>query len=338
MKKFKLGCFALLSSFVAAVAEDSLTIYSQRHYPADKKVFADFTEQTGVKINVVKGSADELIQRLKSEGEASPADILLTKDAARIYWATEEGLLQDAGSEVLKKQVPDYLRDPEGRWVAMTQRARVIVYSKERVKQGEISTYADLAKPEWKGRVLVRSSANIYNQSLLSSLISTTGEKEALLWAVQVRKNMARPPQGSDRDQIRAVAAGLGDVALVNSYYLGLLVNSDNPADREVAAKVAICYPDQGEKGRGAHMNISAAGVVKHAKNKANAVKFLEFLTAKEAQTYYPQATYEYPLSLELTTPLHKSWGEFKHDTLHLSELGKYNADAIKIFQAAQWE
>ena len=136
MKKFKLGCFALLSSFVAAVAEDSLTIYSQRHYPADKKVFADFTEQTGLKINVVKGSADELIQRLKSEGEASPADILLTKDAARIYWATEEGLLQDAGSEVLRQQVPDYLRDPEGRWVAMTQRARVIVYSKERCKAG----------------------------------------------------------------------------------------------------------------------------------------------------------------------------------------------------------
>ena len=338
MKKFKLACFALISSFTAATAEDTLTIYSQRHYPADQKLFTDFTEQTGVKINVVKGSADELIERLKSEGEASPADLLLTKDAARIHWATEEGLLQGVESEALKNQVPAYLRDPKGRWVGVTQRARVIVYSKERVKKDEISSYADLAKPDWKGRVLARSSSNIYNQSLLASLISNVGKKDALLWAVQVRKNMARPPQGSDRDQIRAVAAGLGDVAIVNTYYLGLLAKSDNPADQEVASKVAICFPEQGENGRGTHMNISAAGVTKYSKNKEHAVKFLEFITGKGAQAFYPHETYEYPLSLDLTTPMHKSWGSFKPDSLHLSELGKYNADAIKLFQTAQWE
>ena len=326
----------MLMSTGAALAEQVVNLYSQRHYPADKEVFALFTEKTGIKVNVVTANADELIKRLQSEGEKSPADLLLTKDAARLYWADSEGLFQPVSSEVLGKNVPAHLRDPEMKWFGFTQRARVLVYAKDRVKPEEIKSYEDLIKPEWKGRIVARSASNIYNQSLLSAMIATLGEKEALIWAAKVRQNMARKPQGSDRDQIRAVASGLADVAIVNSYYLGLLINSEDPKDRELAAKVKIAFPNQ--DGRGTHVNISGIGVCKHTKNKENALKFIEFLSSKEVQALYPVKTYEYPLSLEMTTPLHKSWGSFKPDTLNLKALGENNAKAIKLFQAAKWE
>lgn len=326
----------MLMSSVAALAADEVNLYSQRHYPADKEVFSLFTEKTGIKVNVVTANADELIERLQSEGEKSPADVLITKDAARLHWAESEGLYQEVKSELLVKNVPAHLRDPGMRWFGFTQRARVLVYAMDRVKAGELKTYEDLAKPEWKGRVIARSASNIYNQSLLSAMIATKGEKEALLWAVKVRRNMARKPQGSDRDQIRAVASGLADVAIVNSYYLGLLVNSEDPKDRDLASKVKIAFPNQ--EGRGAHVNISGIGVCKHAKNKDNAVKFIEFLSSKEVQSLYAEKTYEYPLSLEMITPLHRSWGSFKPDTINLKALGVNNAKAIKIFQAAKWE
>ena len=216
----------------------------------------------------------------------------------------------------------------------------MIAYHKGRVSPSQITTYADLALPKWKGRILARSSSNSYNQSLLASIIANEGQKKALLWAVQVRKNMARAPQGSDRDQLRALAKGIGDVAIVNTYYLGLLANSDKPEDRKVTENIGLIFPNQPKSsdGRGTHMNISAAGVTAHAKNKANAIKLLEFLTTPEVQTFYAAETYEYPLSLKLTTETHIDWGEFKNDDLHLSNLGKQNAEAVKIFQAAQWE
>jgi len=320
-----------------ASAEETLNIYSQRHYDADKEVFAKFTEKTGIKVSVVKGGADELVERLKAEGEKTPADILLTKDAARIVWADTEGLLATVDSKVLTEQVPAHLRDPKNNWFGITQRARVLVYSKERVKEGELKSYDDIAKPEWKGRVVARSSGNIYNQSLLASIIANKSEKDATIWAIKVRGNMARKPTGSDRDQIRAVAAGLADVALANTYYVGLLANSEDPKDREVASKVAICFPDQ--DGKGTHVNISGAGVVKHSKNKENAIKFLEFITSSEAQAVYPEGTYEYPLNLDSSiSELHKSWGVFKPDSLNLKALGENNAKAVEIFQVARWE
>ena len=334
-KRITIVAFMLMTAG-AALAEQVVNLYSQRHYPADKEVFALFTEKTGIKVNVVTANADELIKRLQSEGEKSPADVLITKDAARLYWAESQGLYQPVQSEVLVKNVPAHLRDPDMKWFGFTQRARVLVYAKDRVKAGELKTYEDLAKPEWKGRVIARSASNIYNQSLLSGMIATKGEKEAILWAVKVRQNMARKPQGSDRDQIRAVASGLADVAIVNSYYLGLLVNSEDPKDRELAAKVKIAFPNQ--EGRGTHVNISGIGVCKHAKNKDNAVKLIEFLSSEEVQALYPEKTYEYGLSLKMTTELHKSWGDFKPDTLNLKALGVNNAKAIKIFQAAKWE
>ena len=324
------------ASALAAQANEELNIYSQRHYDADKIVFAKFTEKTGIKINVVKGSADELVQRIKSEGDKTPADLLLTKDAARIVWADSEGLLAPVDSAVLTKQVPNHLRSDKNTWFGLTQRARVLVYAKDRVKAGELKSYDDITKPEWKGRVVARSSSNIYNQSLLSSIIANKGEKQALIWAIKVRANMARKPQGSDRDQIRAVAAGVADVAIANTYYVGLLANSEDPKDREVASKVAICFPDQ--DGKGTHVNISGAGVLKASKNKKNAIKFLEFMTSSEAQSVYPEKTYEYPLTLKSESKLHKAWGSFKPDTLNLEALGANNAKAVKLFQTAKWE
>ena len=208
-----------------------------------------------------------MIQRLISEGENSPADILLTVDAGRLYRAKEAGVLQPIRSRVLYRNIPPALRDTDNQWFALTVRARVIVYSKERVASNDLSTYEDLANSKWKGRIAVRSSSNIYNQSLMASLIEANGKKKALSWARAVRSNMARAPRGSDRDQARAVAAGIADIAIMNTYYIGKLASSNDPKDRDVADKVAIFFPNQ--KGRGAHINVSGAGVTKSAKNTA---------------------------------------------------------------------
>jgi len=328
---------AALVPFSDAQAAEEVNVYSHRHYEADEAVFEAFTKETGIEVNVVKAGADELIERLKAEGENSPADILITADAGRLHRAKSEGLLQKVESETLTERVPEALRDPEGYWLGFTMRARIIAYAKDRVKPADLSTYEALAGDDWKGRILVRSSSNIYNQSLMASIIAADGEEKAKEWAAAVRKNMARPPQGSDRDQMRAVAAGLGDVAIVNTYYVGLLTNSDDPKDREVAEKIGIFFPNQ--DGRGTHVNISGAGVTKHAKNKANAIKFLEYLASPEVQKTYASATYEYPVKAgNNEDELLKSWGDFKADELNLSKLGELNADAVKIFDSVGWE
>ena len=325
----------LLSSF--SYADEKVTVYSHRHYEADQELYKKFTEETGVAVNVVKAGADALVERIKNEGEGSSADILITADAGRLVRAKDAGILQSATSETLKKQVPEHLRDPDGQWVAFTVRSRVLIYSKERVKPADLSTYEDLADPKWKGRLLARSSSNIYNQSLLASIIAAHGKEKALEWASAVRKNMARAPEGSDRDQMRAVAAGIGDVAIANTYYVGLLANSSDPKDREVASKIGVFFPNQ--EGRGAHINISGGGVVKGSKNKEHAIKLLEFLTGPEAQATFPNATYEFPLSIEDTkSDLLKSWGKFKPDGLGLNNLGELNSEAVKVFALAGWK
>ncbi|MEM0969622.1 MAG: extracellular solute-binding protein [Verrucomicrobiota bacterium] len=253
-----------------------LTLYSHRHYESDDALFQKFTEESGIKVNVVKAKADELIERLKAEGENSPADLFMTADAGNLQRAKSQGVLQTISSEVLDAAIPENLRDPDGEWYGITQRARVLVYAKDRNKPEDFSSYEDLADPKWRGQILVRSSSNIYNQSLMASIIAAHGEEKAEEWAAAVRKNMARPPQGSDRDQMRAVAAGLGDVAIVNTYYLGLLVNSDDPKDQEVGNSVAIFFPNQAEGDRGTHVNISGAGVTKYSKNVKEATQLLE--------------------------------------------------------------
>ena len=325
-----------LISMISFILAD-INIYTHRHYDSDKILFKKFTDVTGIEVNVIKGSADQLIQRLQSEGKNSPADILLTVDAGRLVRAKDMGLLEPVSSKILTKNFPEMMRDSENHWFGLSVRARVIAYAKDRIKAHELSTYEDLADPKWRGKIVVRSSNNIYNQSLLASLINKNGSKKALEWAKSVRKNMARKPRGNDRDQARAVASGVADLAIINTYYLGLLANSSDKADREVAEKLNIFFPNQ--DGRGTHINVSGAAVTKSSKNKKEAIKFLEFLTEKENQRTFSEANYEYPLDYNNSkSKIHLKWGRFKADNIDLSILGKNNAEAVKIFDLAGWE
>ena len=327
-------CFILLA---AAVQAEEITLYSHRHYKVDDALFAHFTEKTGIRINVVKAKADELIERLKAEGEQTKADVFMTADAGKLHRAKVAGLLQPIESQVLESRIPPALRDPEHHWFGFTMRARVIVYAVDRVDVDSLSTYEQLARDAWYGRVLVRSSSNIYNQSLLASLIAARGKDAATRWARAVRSNMSRPPQGSDRDQIRAVAAGLGDVALVNTYYVGLLLNSTSEKDRAAGRAVGVFFPNQ--EGRGAHVNISGAGVTAGARNPEAAVGLLEFLVSDHAQSRFPQATYEYPVVEGVPwSDLLSGWGQFKADSLNVAELGGLNSTAVRSFDLAGWE
>lgn len=314
-----------------------INIYTHRHYDSDKILFKKFTDMYGIEVNVIKGSADQLIQRLQSEGKNSPADVLLTVDAGRLVRAKDMGLLEPVSSKILIENVPEKMRDSENHWFGLSVRARVIVYAKDRIKENDLSTYEDLADPKWKGKIVVRSSNNIYNQSLLASMINENGVKNTLKWAKSVRKNMARKPRGNDRDQARAVASGVADLAIINTYYLGLLANSTDKEDREVAKKLNVFFPNQ--NGRGTHINVSGAAVTKSSKNKKEAIRFLEFLTQEENQKIFSEANYEYPLDYNNSkSKIHLKWGRFKADSIDLSILGKNNAEAVKIFDLAGWE
>ncbi|MGL4398266.1 MAG: Fe(3+) ABC transporter substrate-binding protein, partial [Luteolibacter sp.] len=318
-------------------ATEELNVYTHRHYAIDQKVNELFKQETGIEVKVVNAEADQLVERLKSEGANSPADVLITVDAGRMQKAKEEGLLQPLKSEVLDKLTPADLRDSDGHWYPYALRARVILVSKERVKAGEIKDYEDLAKPEWKGRLLIRSSSSSYNQSLAASMISAHGEEAAGAWAKGVVSNFARPPQGGDRDQIKAVASGLADVCVANTYYFGLLQNSPDAAEREAAEKLRVVFPNQG--GRGTHVNVSAAGVTKHAKNGENARKYLEFLVTPEVQKLIANGSYEYPISMDLSLcPTHEKWGSFKIDRETFPKMREDQAKAAKLFDAAGWK
>jgi len=335
----RLALALLLPGAAAALQAESgsITIYSQRHYAFDEALNARFTEETGIAVNLVKAGADELIARLEEEGDNTPADLFVAADGGGLARAAQGGLLRELGEGTVPASVPGYLRDPSGRWVALTMRARVLVYAKDRVNASDLSSYEALASPEWRARLLARSSSNAYNQSMMASLIAANGVEEAGRWAAAVRRNLARPPQGSDRDQIRAVAAGLADVAIANTYYLGLLASSDDPKDREAASKVAIFFPNQ--EGRGAHINVSGAGVLRSSKNVAEAERYLAFLLSEEIQALYPENTYEYPANGAVPwSPLLEEWGRFRPDELPLSTLGELNAEAVRVFNRAGWE
>ena len=332
MKKIYLTLILVCTNLQAQI-----NIYSHRHYDSDKILFKKFTDQTGIKINVIKGSADQLIERLISEGGNSPADILFTVDAGRLHRAKVAGILQPIESKILSENIPPSMRDEDDYWFGLTVRARVLVYSKKRVTPDQLSTYEDLANRKWRGKIAVRSSSNIYNQSLMASIIASNGSRKALSWAKSIRKNMARAPRGSDRDQARAVAAGLADVAIMNTYYLGILANSPDAKDREVFKKVSVFFPNQND--RGTHINISGAGITKSSKNKKDAIKFLEFLSGSDSQKTFGSVNYEYPIKIEANqSELLNSWGPFKYDKLNLSVLGANNAEAVKLFDKAGWE
>ncbi|BBM83869.1 Fe(3+) ABC transporter substrate-binding protein [Candidatus Uabimicrobium amorphum] len=317
--------------------KETVTIYTHRHYPSDKELYKQFTKETGIEVIVRKGKANELIKKIEIEGEKTEADILITVDVGRLHFAQQKGVLQAVSSETLTKNVPEHLRHKDGYWYALTKRARVIVHHKDRVKPEELSTYEDLASEKWKGKIAIRSSSNVYNQSLLASVIVANGKEKAQSWAKSVVNNMARKPTGNDRDQVKAVAAGKADLAVVNTYYLGKLLNSDNADEVSAGKAVKIFFPNQND--RGTHVNISGAGVTKHTKNKENAMKLIEFLTGKEAQKTFAQVNYEYPIHPEVKpSELVASWGEFKEDKVNLAELGANNKEAVKVFDVVGWK
>ncbi|WP_448202765.1 Fe(3+) ABC transporter substrate-binding protein [Azospirillum sp. sgz302134] len=329
----------LLAAFgaTATAGAAEVNIYSSRHYDVDKALYDTFTKQTGIKVNLIEGKEDELIERIKTEGANSPADVLITVDAGRLWRAQEAGLLQPTRSKALEAAVPAHLREPEGYWFGISKRARVLVYNKATVKPEELASYESLADPKWKGRLLVRSSSSVYNQSLVGSLLAAHGEKATEDWAKGIVANMARKPQGGDSDQIKAVAAGEGDVAVSNTYYFARFAASTKPEDKAIADKLGVVFPNQGD--RGTHVNISGAGVARNAPNKAAAVQFLEYLISPDAQRMFTEQNFEYPIVAGApTVPVLTGWGSFKEDPLNAAVYGKNNAEALKIMDRAGWK
>ncbi|TXF11743.1 Fe(3+) ABC transporter substrate-binding protein [Pelomicrobium methylotrophicum] len=330
---------AALSVAVPAAAQDKVVnVYSSRHYQTDEKLYRDFTKATGIQVRLIEGKEDALIERIRNEGANSPADVLITVDAGRLWRAEELDLFAPVKSQVLDNRLPASFRHPEGKWFGFSYRARVIVYNKDKVKPGEITSYADLADPKWKGRICVRSSSNIYNLSLLAALIHHWGEDKARQWAKDVKENLARDPKGGDTDQIKAVAAGECDVAISNHYYYVRLMNSDKPEDKKVVEKVALVWPDQ--NGNGTHVNVSGAGLIKTAPHKQAAIKFLEYLASDQAQAYFAAGNNEWPVvsSAAYRNPALASLGKFKADSLNVSVLGKNQALAQKIYDQVGWK
>lgn len=311
----------------------ALHIYSSRHYDTDEQLYGDFTKQTGIEIKRVDGKDDALIARLEQEGALSPADVFITVDAGRLWRAEQAGLFEAVDSEILTQKIPANLRAADGQWYGFSMRARVLVYNKDKIKSGALTSYADLADPLYKGRVCVRSSGNIYNQSLLASMIAQKGADAAKTWAKSLKDNLARKPQGGDTDQIKAVSAGVCDVALVNSYYLFRMQRSDTEEDKAIVQNLGMVFPGQEKNGTGTHVNISGAGVLKHAKNKEAAIKFLEYLTTDKAQAHFANGNNEYPVvggvTVNDTVEAHR---DFKVQDINVRSYGEHQMKAKMIF------
>ncbi len=329
-----LATMAALSVGTAAAAE--VNVYSARKDHLLKPVLDEFTKQSGIKVNLLSAGEDQLLERLKTEGKDSPADLFITTDVVHLHKARVAGVLQPVQSQTVNQAIPAAYRDPQGYWVGLSARARVVFYAKDRVKPSDITTYEDLADPKWKGRICVRSSSSTYNQSLLAGLIAVNGPAKAEAWAKGIVDNMARKPQGGDRDQINAVAAGQCDIAIANTYYFGGMLTSSKADEREAAAKVGIAFPNQ--QGRGAHMNVAGAGVTASAKHKAEAVKLLEFLAGPDAQRLFAEANNEFPVRPGVKpSPVVAAWGPFKGEDINVAMLGENSADAIRIFDRVGW-
>ncbi len=311
-----------------------VNVYSSRHYDTDMALYDEFTNRTGVKVNLIEGDSDALTQRIVSEGEFSPADMLITVDAGRLWRAAEAGIFSPVESEVLEERVPAHLQAADNSWFGLSKRARVIVYNKAAGLPPGINRYEDLTAPALKGRVCMRSSGNIYNQSLLASMVEHLGEAISGKWANGVVQNFARPPQGNDTAQLRAVAAGECGVTIANTYYIGRFVGSDKPEDQAVLSALGILFPNQVD--RGTHVNISGAGVVKHAPNRANAIAFLEYLTSDFAQRLFAEGNNEYPVTGAVTGPVAKL-GEFKEDQVNAEVLGTHQRKAVELYDQAGW-
>ena len=335
MAALALSVSAVLQPLTVSAAEE-VNLYSARNEALIKPLLERFTEQSGIKVNLVTGKADALLKRISSEGRNTPADVLLTTDAGRLHRAKAAGVTAPFDSELLQQRVPQQYRDPEGHWYGLSLRARPIMYVKGRVDPAELSTYEDLADPKWKQRICIRSSSNIYNQSLVASMIAANGKAETEQWARGLVKNLARPPRGGDRDQIKAAVAGQCDIAVANTYYLAGMLSGSDPQQREIAEQMGVFWPNQ--EGRGAHVNVSGAALIKASKNREAAIALIEFLASDESQQWYAESNGEYPVrdGIAVSDTL-EAWGEFKADELNLGRLGELNPDALMLMDRAGW-
>ena len=346
INKFLLPALLVLSVILVYFNSDDLVeskevnIYTSRHYDADDLLYEQFTKKTGIKVNIISGKGSALIERLKAEGANSPGDVFFTVDAGNLANFQKQGYLQPIQSEAIKQVVPVELRGENDEWVAVAKRARVIFYNPELVDENEIKNinYEDLSKDTWKGKIVIRSSSNMYNQSLVSSLISNLGIEKTEEWAKGLVSNFSRKPQGNDRSQIMAVANKKASIAIANTYYIGIMLSGKGGQDQLNAAnKVKIAFPNQGN--RGTHINVSGGGVLKYSPNRENAEKFLEFLLSREAQNHIVNNTFEYPvLNTVRPHPLIENFGEFKMDKTSVADFGKYNPDAVKLMDRVNWQ
>ena len=342
---------ALTALMAGQAMAQEVNVYSSRHYNTDQALYDEFTAATGIKVNLIEAKGDALIERMQAEGESSPADVFITVDGSRLARAVDAGLFQpitsDAlnaavpanlrSSDALAERIPENLRHPDGLWYGLSTRVRGIVYDKENVDPSEITSYEDLTDDKWQGRICIRSSSNVYNQSLVASMIASEGLEAAEGWSEGIVANMARDPQGGDTDQIKAVAAGECDVAVSNHYYLARLMSSDDAADQEVADAVGIIFPNQDD--RGSHANVSGAGVAANAPNKDAAVQFIEYLATPSAQAYFAEGNHEWPVVADVKlSPVLETWGEFKTDAVDVVEYGANNAEALKAMDRAGWQ
>jgi len=323
----------------SALAQDKvLNLYSSRHYQTDEALYTGFTKLTGVKVNRIEAGEDALIERIRNEGARSPADVLVTVDAGRLWRAEQLGLFQPVKSALLDTRIPASFREPTGLWYGFSLRARVIAYNKAGVKAGELMTYEDLAGPKWKGRVCMRSSSNIYNLSLMGALIDHLGEAKAEAWAKSVKDNLARDPKGGDTDQLKSVAAGECDVTVANQYYYARLLRSQKADERAAAEKLGIVFPNQSSWGT--HVNVSGAGVMKNAPHRDAAIQFLEYLASDEAQRYFADGNNEWPVvaGVRVENPVLAAFGAYKVDPLNVAVLGRNQPGAQMIYDRVGWK
>ena len=313
-----------------------VNLYTARHYASDERIYEAFTEATGIRVRKIELPADQLIERLRAEGEGSPADVVVIQDAGGMGRAAEAGLIVPFEDAVIDERVPEHLRDPQGRWFAIARRARVVAYDTARVRPEEVDTYEELASPRFRGRLCVRSSDNSYNLSLMAALIERWGPERALEWARGIVANMARPPEGGDIEQIRAVGAGQCEVAITNHYYYLRLAESEDQADQDLTSRVALGFPSL--DGRGAHFNLSGAALAAHSPNRENAIRFLEFLTGPEAQSTFANETNEFPTveGADLPADVSRYAGQAA-DPLPLPAYAARQAQAQRIFEQAGW-
>ncbi|MGH8679899.1 MAG: Fe(3+) ABC transporter substrate-binding protein [Burkholderiales bacterium] len=342
MSRLIFGQLAALAAAFALAApafgQQVLNVYSSRHYQTDEALYSGFTKLSGIKINLIEAGEDALLQRIVNEGAKSPADVLITVDAGRLWRAQQLGLFQPVKSAALASRLPASFREPGGQWFGFSLRARVIAYDRTKVKPADVPTYESLADPRWKGKICTRSGSHIYNLSLMGAMIDHLGEAQAEAWAKAVRANLARDPKGGDTDQIKGVAAGECEIAITNHYYYARLARSQKPDEKAIADRVGVVFPNQATWGT--HVNISGAGVLKHAPHRDAAVRFLEYLASDDAQRYFADGNNEWPAvpTVQVSNPVLASFGQFKYDPLNVAVLGRNQPQSQKLYDRVAWK